>query len=96
VPTPIDQFKAPDLGPLLKGSAMLGKVMNQGDLVIYESTVYPGCTERDCVPVLEKYSGLKFNQVFFCDYSPERINPGDKVNNLTKIRKVTSGLTPVT
>jgi UDP-N-acetyl-D-galactosamine dehydrogenase len=94
VPTPIDQFKAPDLRPLLKASAMLGKVMNQGDLVIYESTVYPGCTEEDCVPVLEKYSGLKFNQDFFCGYSPERINPGDKVNTLTKIRKVTSGSTP--
>lgn len=94
VPTPIDQFKAPDLGPLLKASAMLGKVMNQGDIVIYESTVYPGCTEEDCVPVLEKYSGLKFNQDFFCGYSPERINPGDKVNTLTKIRKVTSGSTP--
>lgn len=94
VPTPIDQFKAPDLTPLLKASEMLGKVLKRGDIVIYESTVYPGCTEEDCVPVLEKYSGLKFNQDFYCGYSPERINPGDKVNTLTKIKKVTSGSTP--
>lgn len=94
VPTPIDQFKAPDLTPLLKASEMLGKVLKSGDIVIYESTVYPGCTEEDCVPVLEKYSGLKFNVDFFCGYSPERINPGDKVNTLTKIKKVTSGSTP--
>lgn len=94
VPTPIDQFKAPDLGPLRKASAMLGKVLKKGDLVIYESTVYPGCTEEDCVPVLEEYSGLQFNKDFFCGYSPERINPGDKVNTLTKIKKVTSGSTP--
>ncbi|MFN9998205.1 MAG: nucleotide sugar dehydrogenase [bacterium] len=94
VPTPIDQFKAPDLTPLLKASEMLGKVLKVGDLVIYESTVYPGCTEEDCVPVLEKYSGLKYNVDFFCGYSPERINPGDKVNTLTKIKKVTSGSTP--
>jgi UDP-N-acetyl-D-glucosamine/UDP-N-acetyl-D-galactosamine dehydrogenase len=94
VPTPIDQFKAPDLRPLLKASEMLGKVLKKGDIVIYESTVYPGCTEEDCVPVLEKFSGLKFNQDFFCGYSPERINPGDKVNTLTKIKKVTSGSTP--
>lgn len=94
VPTPIDQFKAPDLGPLLAASEMLGKVLKQGDLVIYESTVYPGCTEEDCVPVLEKVSGLKFNTDFFAGYSPERINPGDKVNTVTKIRKVTSGSTP--
>lgn len=94
VPTPIDQFKAPDLTPLLKASEMLGKVLKNGDLVIYESTVYPGCTEEDCVPVLEKNSGLKFNVDFFCGYSPERINPGDKVNTLTKIKKVTSGSTP--
>ena len=93
VPTPIDQFKAPDLIPLLKASEMLGKVIKKGDIVIYESTVYPGCTEEDCVPVLEKYSGLKFNKDFFCGYSPERINPGDKVNTLTKITKVTSGST---
>lgn len=94
VPTPIDQFKAPDLTPLLKASEMLGKVLNTGDVVIYESTVYPGCTEEDCVPVLEKFSGLTFNKDFFCGYSPERINPGDKVNTLTKIKKVTSGSTP--
>jgi UDP-N-acetyl-D-galactosamine dehydrogenase len=93
VPTPIDQFKAPDLTPLLKASAMLGKVIKKGDIVIYESTVYPGCTEEDCVPVLEKESGLKFNVDFYCGYSPERINPGDKVNTLTKIKKVTSGST---
>lgn len=94
VPTPIDQFKAPDLRPLLKASAMLGGVLKKGDIVIFESTVYPGCTEEDCVPVLEKESGLKFNVDFFCGYSPERINPGDKVNTLTKIKKVTSGSTP--
>lgn len=94
VPTPIDQFKAPDLTPLLKASEMLGKVLKSGDIVIYESTVYPGCTEEDCVPVLEKYSGLKFNLDFFCGYSPERINPGDKINTLIKIKKVTSGSTP--
>lgn len=94
VPTPIDQFKAPDLTPLLKASEMLGKVIKKGDIVIYESTVYPGCTEEDCVPVLEKYSGLKFNFDFYCGYSPERINPGDKINTLTKIKKVTSGSSP--
>lgn len=94
VPTPIDQFKAPDLTPLLKASEMIGKVIKKGDIIIYESTVYPGCTEEDCVPVLEKYSGLKFNQEFYCGYSPERINPGDKINTLTKIKKVTSGSTP--
>lgn len=94
VPTPINQFKAPDLAPLLKASEMIGKVMKKGAIVIYESTVYPGCTEEDCVPVLEKNSGLKFNEDFFCGYSPERINPGDKVNTLTTIKKVTSGSTP--
>ena len=94
VPTPINQFKAPDLNPLLKASEMLGKVLKKNDIVIYESTVYPGCTEEDCVPILESYSGLKFNVDFFCGYSPERINPGDKVNTLTKIKKVTSGSTP--
>ena len=94
VPTPIDQFKAPDLTPLLKASEMLGKVIKTGDIIIYESTVYPGCTEEDCVPILEKYSELKFNQDFYCGYSPERINPGDKINTLTKIKKVTSGSTP--
>jgi UDP-N-acetyl-D-galactosamine dehydrogenase len=93
VPTPIDQFKAPDLTPLLKASEMLGKVIKKGDIIIYESTVYPGCTEEDCVPILEKYSALKFNSDFYCGYSPERINPGDKVNTLTKIKKVTSGST---
>lgn len=94
VPTPIDHFKKPDLSPLLKASEMIGKVLKKGDVVIYESTVYPGCTEEDCVPVLEKHSGLVFNVDFFCGYSPERINPGDKVNTLTKIKKVTSGSTP--
>ena len=94
VPTPIDHFKKPDLSPLLKASEMIGKALKKGDVVIYESTVYPGCTEEDCVPVLEKYSGLTFNVDFFCGYSPERINPGDKVNTLTKIKKVTSGSTP--
>lgn len=94
VPTPIDQFKAPDLTPLIKASEMLGTILKAGDIVIYESTVYPGCTEEDCVPVLEKSSGLKFNIDFFAGYSPERINPGDKINTLTKIKKVTSGSTP--
>ena len=94
VPTPIDEFNNPDLGPLLKASSMLGKVLKKGDLVIYESTVYPGCTEEDCVPVLEAESCLQFNKDFFCGYSPERINPGDKVNTLTKIKKITSGSTP--
>ena len=94
VPTPINQFKAPDLTPLLKASEMIGKILKKGDIVIYESTVYPGCTEEDCVPILEKFSKLKFNSDFFCGYSPERINPGDKVNTLTKIKKVTSGSTP--
>jgi UDP-N-acetyl-D-galactosamine dehydrogenase len=93
VPTPIDQFKAPDLTPLLEASKMLGSILMKDDIVIYESTVYPGCTEEDCVPVLESNSGLKFNKDFFCGYSPERINPGDKVNTLTKIKKVTSGST---
>lgn len=94
VPTPIDQFKSPDLTPLIKASEMLGSILKSGDIVIYESTVYPGCTEEDCVPVLEKFSGLKFNKDFFAGYSPERINPGDKINTLTKIKKVTSGSTP--
>lgn len=83
VPTPINRFKAPDLSPLLRASEMTGKVLNKSDIVIYESTVYPGCTEEDCVPVLERYSGLKFNTDFFCRYSPEIINPGDWVNMLT-------------
>lgn len=94
VPTPIDKFNNPDLTPILAASKTIGATLNKGDLVIYESTVYPGCTEEDCVPVLEQYSGLKFNQDFFCGYSPERINPGDKENTLTKIRKITSGSTP--
>lgn len=94
VPTPINKFKSPDLTPLLKASEMLGRFLKKGDIVIYESTVYPGCTEEDCVPVLEKFSGLKYNLDFFCGYSPERINPGDKINTLTKIKKVTSGSTP--
>tara|TARA_R110001592_G_scaffold316102_3_gene592322 strand:+ start:8228 stop:9511 length:1284 start_codon:yes stop_codon:yes gene_type:complete len=94
VPTPIDQFKAPDLKPLRKASEMIGKHLAKGDIVIYESTVYPGCTEEECVPVLQASSGLKYNEDFYCGYSPERINPGDKVNTLTKIMKVTSGSTP--
>lgn len=94
VPTPIDRFNNPDLTPLLKASETIGKTLNKGDIVIYESTVYPGCTEEDCVPVLERFSGLRFNEDFFCGYSPERINPGDKVNTLTKIKKITSGSTP--
>ena len=94
VPTPIDEYKRPDLTPLLKASETVGKVLKKGDIVIYESTVYPGCTEEDCVPVLEKHSGLKFNQDFFCGYSPERINPGDKEHRVTTIKKVTSGSTP--
>lgn len=93
VPTPIDEFKAPDLKPLRGASAMLGKVLKKGDIVIYESTVYPGCTEEVCVPLLEEHSGLVFNQDFYVGYSPERINPGDKVNTLTTIVKVTSGST---
>lgn len=96
VPTPIDKFNAPDLTPLLKASSMVGSILKKGDIVIYESTVYPGCTEEDCVPVLERVSGLKFNVDFFCGYSPERINPGDKVNTLRQIKKVTSGSTPET
>ena len=93
VPTPIDKFKKPDLLPLLNATAMIGKALKKGDIVIYESTVYPGCTEEDCVPILEKNSNLKYNIDFYCGYSPERINPGDKVNTLTKIKKVTSGST---
>ena len=94
VPTPIDQFKAPDLSQLIKASEMIGSVLKKGDIVIYESTVYPGCTEEDCAPVLEEFSGLKYNRDFYCGYSPERISPGDKINTLTKIKKVTSGSTP--
>jgi UDP-N-acetyl-D-galactosamine dehydrogenase len=94
VPTPIDDHKRPDITQLIKASETVGKVLKVGDIVIYESTVYPGCTEEDCVPVLEKFSGLKFNQDFFCGYSPERINPGDKEHRVTTIKKVTSGSTP--
>ncbi len=94
VPTPIDAHKQPDLSPLVKASETVGKALKPGDIVIYESTVYPGCTEEDCVPVLEKFSDLKFNQDFFCGYSPERINPGDKTHRVTSIKKVTSGSTP--
>ena len=94
VPTPIDKANRPDLTPLIKASETVGKAMKSGGIVIYESTVYPGCTEEICVPILEKYSGLEFNKDFFCGYSPERINPGDKINTLTKIKKITSGSTP--
>ncbi len=94
VPTPVDQANRPDLTPLIKASETVGKALKAGDVVIYESTVYPGATEEVCVPVLEKVSGLKFNQDFFCGYSPERINPGDKQHRLPSIRKVTSGSTP--
>ncbi len=94
VPTPIDNYKRPDLTPLVKASETLGKVLKKGDIVIYESTVYPGCTEEECVPVLERVSGLTFNKDFFAGYSPERINPGDKQHRVTTIRKVTSGSTP--
>ena len=91
VPTPIDGANRPDLMPLIKASQIVGEVLKKGDIVIYESTVYPGCTEEICVPILKSASGLKFNADFFCGYSPERINPGDKVNTLTKIKKITSG-----
>jgi UDP-N-acetyl-D-galactosamine dehydrogenase len=94
VPTPIDKFKKPDLKLILKASEIIGKIIKKGDLIIYESTVYPGCTEEVCVPVLEKFSNLKLNTDFFCGYSPERINPGDKKNTISKIKKVTSGSTP--
>jgi UDP-N-acetyl-D-galactosamine dehydrogenase len=94
VPTPVDQANRPDMSPLIKASETVGKVLKAGDVVIYESTVYPGATEEVCVPVLEKFSGLKFNHDFYCGYSPERINPGDKVNTLTTIKKITSGSTP--
>lgn len=96
VPTPVDHVNRPDLTPLKKASETLGKVISKGDVVVYESTVYPGATEEVCIPVLESISGLKFNQDFFAGYSPERINPGDKVNTLTKIKKITSGSTPET
>jgi len=96
VPTPIDSAKRPDLSPLVKASEMLGSVLKKGDVVIYESTVYPGCTEEVCVPILERVSGLTFNRDFFAGYSPERINPGDKEHRVTNILKVTSGSTPET
>jgi UDP-N-acetyl-D-galactosamine dehydrogenase len=94
VPTPVDQANRPEMTPLVKASQTVGQVLKKGDIVIYESTVYPGATEEVCVPVLEKISGLKFNVDFFCGYSPERINPGDKINTLTTIKKITSGSTP--
>lgn len=94
VPPPIDEFKQPDLTPLIKASTSIGKVLKKGDVVVYESTVYPGATEEACIPVLEQVSGLKFNQDFFAGYSPERINPGDKLHRVTNILKVTSGSTP--
>lgn len=94
VPTPINRFKQPDLTPLIKASETIGKTLKKGDIVIYESTVYPGATEEDCVPVLERVSGLKFNEDFYAGYSPERINPGDKEHRVTTILKVTSGSTP--
>ena len=93
VPTPIDRFKKPDLKPLLKASEIVGKIIENQNLIIYESTVYPGCIEEKCVPVLEKFSKLKFNKNFFCGYSPERMNPGDKDHTVSKIKKVTSGST---
>jgi len=93
VPTPVDRFNNPDLTPLYRSSETVGKVMKKGAIVVFESTVYPGCTEEECVPVLEKFSGMKFNTDFFCGYSPERINPGDKEHTLTKIKKITSGST---
>jgi UDP-N-acetyl-D-galactosamine dehydrogenase len=94
VPTPIDSAKRPDLRPLIKASEAIGSVLRDGDVVIYESTVYPGCTEEVCVPILERVSGLKYNDGFYCGYSPERINPGDKAHRVTTILKVTSGSTP--
>ena len=94
VPTPTDKNNRPDLTPLVKASETVGRVMSKGDIVIYESTVYPGATEEDCVPVVEQFSGMKMNEGFYVGYSPERINPGDKVNTLTSIKKVTSGSTP--
>ncbi len=93
VPTPVDSSRRPDLGPLISASKLVGKLLKVGDVVIYESTVYPGCTEEDCVPILEKYSGLIFNKDFYCGYSPERVNPGDKTRKVSTIKKVTSGST---
>jgi UDP-N-acetyl-D-galactosamine dehydrogenase len=94
VPTPVDEFNKPDLKPLFSASEMIGKILKKNDLIIYESTVYPGCVEEECVPILEKFSELKFNYDFFCGYSPERINPGDKEHTLSNIKKITSGSTP--
>lgn len=94
VPTPVDTYKKPDLTPVIGASKTVGSVLKKGDIVVYESTVYPGCTEEDCVPILETESGLKFNKDFFCGYSPERINPGDKEHTVSKIKKITSGSTP--
>ncbi len=94
VPTPVDDFKIPDLTPVIKASETAGKIIQKGDIVVYESTVYPGCTEEDCVPVIEKFSGLKFNKDFYCGYSPERINPGDKEHRVSTIKKIVSGSTP--
>ncbi|MFA7124099.1 MAG: nucleotide sugar dehydrogenase, partial [Candidatus Delongbacteria bacterium] len=94
VPTPVDKYKNPDLTPLIRASETVGKVIKKKDIVVYESTVYPGATEEDCIPVVERISGLKMNKDFFCGFSPERINPGDKVHTLTTIRKITSGSTP--
>lgn len=96
VPTPIDTHKRPDLSPLIEATESIAKLLKKGDIVIYESTVYPGCTEEDCVPILEKNSGLKFNTDFYCGYSPERINPGDKSHRLSAIKKITSGSTTET
>src|SRR6476646_8403673 len=96
VPTPINQYKSPDLTLLLHATQMIANIIKKEDLVIYESTVYPGCTEEDCIPLMEKISGLTINQDFFVGYSPERINPGDQINTLTKICKVTSGSNPAT
>ena len=96
VPTPVDKYKKPDLTFLINASSSIGKILKKNDIVIYESTVYPGCTEEECVPILEKESNLEYNKDFFCGYSPERINPGDKINTLTKIKKVTSGSTQET
>ena len=93
VPTPIDKFKKPDLKPLFKATETIGRIIKKDDIIIYESTVYPGCVEEECVPILEKFSDLKFNQDFFCGYSPERINPGDKVHTISNIKKITSGST---
>lgn len=96
VPTPIDDYKRPDLTPIVRASELLGGVLKKGDVVVFESTVYPGCTEEIAVPILERLSGLTFNRDFFCGYSPERINPGDKTHRLTTIKKITSGSTPAT